>query len=111
MRARAALGVGFGISPPSSEPLDLSRSFQTEQTSWGTYVTSIHGLAASTEDRTYWQFLSAGDALEEGGGGPREVWGLWWGSPCPSLTHPSAAGVGIYKPHAGEHIQAVFSTY
>ncbi|NXH92087.1 IF factor, partial [Edolisoma coerulescens] len=43
-------------------------SFQTEQTSWGTYVTSIHGLAASTEDRTYWQFLSAGDALEEGGG-------------------------------------------
>ncbi|NWI48545.1 IF factor, partial [Picathartes gymnocephalus] len=60
-------------------------SFQTEQTSWGTYVTSIHGLAASTEDRTYWQFLSAGDALEE--------------------------GVGTYKPRAGEHIQAVFSTY
>ncbi|NXH23663.1 IF factor, partial [Myiagra hebetior] len=59
--------------------------FQTEQTSWGTYVTSIHGLAASTEDRTYWQFLSAGDALEQ--------------------------GVGTYKPHAGEHIQAVFSTY
>ncbi|NXS24042.1 TCO1 protein, partial [Mystacornis crossleyi] len=43
-------------------------SFQTEQRSWGTYVTSIHGLAASTEDRTYWQFLSAGDALQEGGG-------------------------------------------
>ncbi|NXY11814.1 IF factor, partial [Pteruthius melanotis] len=60
-------------------------SFQTEQTSWGTYVTSIHGLAASTEDRTYWQFLSAEDALQE--------------------------GVGTYKPHAGEHIQAVFSTY
>ncbi|NWI83851.1 IF factor, partial [Dryoscopus gambensis] len=60
-------------------------SFETEQTSWGTYVTSIHGLAASTEDRTYWQFLSAGDALQE--------------------------GVGTYKPHAGEHIQAVFSTY
>ncbi|NXM43192.1 IF factor, partial [Gymnorhina tibicen] len=60
-------------------------SFQTEQTSWGTYVTSIHGLAASTEDRTYWQFLSAGDALDE--------------------------GVGTYKPRAGEHIQAVFSTY
>ncbi|XP_031967789.1 cobalamin binding intrinsic factor-like [Corvus moneduloides] len=60
-------------------------SFQTEQTSWGAYVTSIHGLAASTEDRTYWQFLSAGDALEE--------------------------GVSTYKPHAGEHIQAVFSTY
>ncbi|NXN79738.1 IF factor, partial [Bombycilla garrulus] len=60
-------------------------SFQTEQTSWGTYVTSIHGLAASTDDRTYWQFLSAGNALDE--------------------------GVGTYKPHDGEHIQAVFSTY
>ncbi|NWU33308.1 IF factor, partial [Hylia prasina] len=60
-------------------------SFQTEQTSWGPYVTSIHGLAASTGDRTYWQFLSAGNALEE--------------------------GVGLYKPHDGEHIQAVFSTY
>ncbi|NXA65426.1 IF factor, partial [Mohoua ochrocephala] len=60
-------------------------SFQTEQTSWGPYVTSIHGLAGSTEDRTYWQFLSAEDALDE--------------------------GVGTYKPHAGEHIRAVFSTY
>ncbi|NWZ36595.1 IF factor, partial [Brachypodius atriceps] len=60
-------------------------SFQTEQTSWGTYVTSIHGLAASTDDRTYWQFLSAGNALEE--------------------------GVGTYKPQDGEHIQAVFTTY
>ncbi|NXT09621.1 IF factor, partial [Prunella fulvescens] len=60
-------------------------SFQTEQTSWGPYVTSIHGLAGSTEDRTYWQFLSAGNALDK--------------------------GVGTYKPHDGEHIQAVFSTY
>ncbi|NXF28321.1 IF factor, partial [Rhodinocichla rosea] len=60
-------------------------SFQTEQTSWGPYVTSIHGLAGSTEDRTYWQFLSAGNALDE--------------------------GVGTYKPHDGEHIQAVFTIY
>ncbi|NXK68680.1 IF factor, partial [Sylvietta virens] len=60
-------------------------SFQTEQTSWGPYVTSIHGLAASTDDRTFWKFLSAGNALDE--------------------------GVGIYKPHDGEHIQAIFSTY
>ncbi|NXI06778.1 IF factor, partial [Irena cyanogastra] len=60
-------------------------SFETELTSWGVYVTSIHGLAASTEDRTYWQFLSAGNALDE--------------------------GVGTYKPHDEEHIQAVFSTY
>ncbi|XP_039922338.1 cobalamin binding intrinsic factor-like [Hirundo rustica] len=60
-------------------------SFQTEQTSWGPYVTSIHGLAGSADDRTYWQFLSAGNALDK--------------------------GVGTYKPHDGEHIQAVFSTY
>ncbi|NXH45126.1 IF factor, partial [Dicaeum eximium] len=60
-------------------------SFQMEQTSWGPYVTSIHGLAGSMDDRTYWQFLSAENALDE--------------------------GVGIYKPHDGEHIQAVFSTY
>ncbi|NXR46341.1 IF factor, partial [Hippolais icterina] len=60
-------------------------SFQTEQTSWGPYVTSIHGLAGSMDDRTYWQFLSAGNALEE--------------------------GVGTYKPHDREHIEAVFSTY
>uniref|UniRef100_A0A8C3NSZ2 Transcobalamin-like C-terminal domain-containing protein n=1 Tax=Cyanoderma ruficeps TaxID=181631 RepID=A0A8C3NSZ2_9PASS len=60
-------------------------SFTTEQTSWGPYVTSIHGLAGSTEDRTYWQFLSAGKPLDE--------------------------GVGTYQPYNGEHIQAVFSTY
>ncbi|NWV41925.1 IF factor, partial [Grantiella picta] len=85
-------------------------SFQMEQTSWGPYVTSIHGLAASTDDRTYWKFLSAEDALDEGGGcGERGEPVL--GSPCPSLTHPSATGVGTYKPHDGEHIEAVFSTY
>ncbi|RLV97286.1 hypothetical protein DV515_00012020 [Chloebia gouldiae] len=67
------------------EPSQLSRSFQMEQASWGPYVTSIHGLAGSKEDRTYWQFLHAGDALDE--------------------------GVGTYKPHDGEHIEAVFSTY
>ncbi|XP_074023453.1 cobalamin binding intrinsic factor-like [Numenius arquata] len=59
--------------------------FRTEQTSWGPMVVSIHGLAANPEDRTYWQFLSGQDALQE--------------------------GVGTYKPTDGEHIQAVFSTY
>ncbi|NXQ79344.1 IF factor, partial [Nyctibius grandis] len=41
-------------------------SFQTKQTSWGPMVVSIHGLAANAEDRTYWQFLSGGEALQEG---------------------------------------------
>ncbi|NWX70901.1 IF factor, partial [Alca torda] len=60
-------------------------SFQTEQTSWGPMVVSIHGLAANPADRTYWQFLSRKDALQE--------------------------GVGTYVPADGEHIRAVFSTY
>ncbi|XP_074740695.1 cobalamin binding intrinsic factor [Strix uralensis] len=60
-------------------------SFQTEQTSWGPMVVSIHGLAANSNDRTYWQFLSGGKPLQE--------------------------GVGTYKPHDGEHIEAIFSTY
>ncbi|XP_062495509.1 LOW QUALITY PROTEIN: cobalamin binding intrinsic factor-like [Pezoporus occidentalis] len=60
-------------------------SFQTEQMSWGIMVVSIHGLAGSAADRTYWEFLSGSDALQE--------------------------GVGLYKPQDGEHIQAVFSTY
>ncbi|XP_032538311.1 cobalamin binding intrinsic factor-like [Chiroxiphia lanceolata] len=60
-------------------------SFKTEQTSWGPFVVSIHGLAGSDNDRTYWQFLSSGKPLD--------------------------LGVGTYKPHSGEHIQAIFSTY
>ncbi|NXJ85986.1 IF factor, partial [Trogon melanurus] len=60
-------------------------SFQTEQTSWGPMVVSINKVAADTNDRTYWQFLSGGEPLEE--------------------------GVGTYKPRDGEHIEAVFSTY
>lgn len=57
----------------------LCGSFQTEQTSWGIMVVSIHGLAGNAEDRTYWRFLSGSDALQEGGrgGGPMgcDPWG------------------------------------
>ncbi|NXX39338.1 IF factor, partial [Tricholaema leucomelas] len=60
-------------------------SFKTEQTSWGPMVVSIHGLAANPKDKTYWQFLSDEDALEQ--------------------------GVGTYKPHDKEHIVAKFTTY
>ncbi|KAM6073708.1 cobalamin binding intrinsic factor [Chlamydotis macqueenii] len=60
-------------------------SFQTEQTSWGPMVVSIHGLAANADDRTYWQFFGGQDALQE--------------------------GVGTYQPRDGERIKAVFSTY
>ncbi|KAM6465963.1 transcobalamin-1-like isoform 4-T4 [Liasis olivaceus] len=41
-------------------------SFQTEETSWGPMVTSINGLQASTNERSYWQFLSGKTPLEQG---------------------------------------------
>ncbi|NWR26424.1 IF factor, partial [Emberiza fucata] len=59
--------------------------FKTKKTDLGPFVTSIHGLAGSTEDRTYWQFFSCWSPLQE--------------------------GVGTYKPKNWEHIQAIFSTY
>ncbi|NXQ39213.1 IF factor, partial [Catharus fuscescens] len=59
--------------------------FKTKKTSWGPYVTSIHGLPANETERTYWQFFSCWSPLQE--------------------------GVGTYKPKNWEHIQAIFSTY
>uniref|UniRef100_A0A8C0ZGB2 Gastric intrinsic factor n=1 Tax=Cyanistes caeruleus TaxID=156563 RepID=A0A8C0ZGB2_CYACU len=59
--------------------------FQTEQTSWGPYVTSIHGLAGNKTERTYWQFFSCWSPLQKGG--------------------------HLGDPKNWEHIQAVFSTY
>ncbi|NWZ30957.1 IF factor, partial [Asarcornis scutulata] len=66
-----------------ANPKDFS--FETEATSWGPMVVSIHGLAGSEKDRTFWEFFSGADSLQE--------------------------GVGTYKPQDGEHIRAVFSTY
>ncbi|XP_068539709.1 cobalamin binding intrinsic factor [Anas acuta] len=60
-------------------------SFETKATSWGPMVVSIHGLAGSEKDRTFWEFFSGTDSLQE--------------------------GVGTYKPQDGEHIKAVFSKY
>ncbi|NXO78518.1 IF factor, partial [Sitta europaea] len=59
--------------------------FKTKATKLGPFVTSIHGLAGNTTERTYWQFLSCWSPLQK--------------------------GVGTYKPKNWEHIQAVFSTY
>ncbi|XP_027489020.1 gastric intrinsic factor-like [Corapipo altera] len=60
-------------------------SFKTNQTHLGPFVVSIHGLAGSDNDRTYWQFFSCWSPLQQ--------------------------GVGTYRPKNWEHIQAVFSTY
>ncbi|XP_039200100.1 cobalamin binding intrinsic factor-like [Crotalus tigris] len=60
-------------------------SFQTEETSWGPMVTSISGLQANTNEKTYWQFLSGKTPLEQ--------------------------GVASYKPKDNEEIVAMFSRY
>ncbi|XP_030804847.1 cobalamin binding intrinsic factor-like [Camarhynchus parvulus] len=67
-----------------NEKPDIFR-FKTKKTSWGPFVTSIHGLAGNDTKRTYWQFFSCWSPLQE--------------------------GVGTYKPKNWEHIQAIFSTY
>ncbi|XP_043939944.1 cobalamin binding intrinsic factor-like [Protopterus annectens] len=59
--------------------------FTVESTSWGPFVTSIQGVTGSTNDKTYWQFLSG--------------------------TVPLEQGVGDYVVHDGEHIIAKFTTY
>ncbi|XP_062974786.1 cobalamin binding intrinsic factor [Elgaria multicarinata webbii] len=60
-------------------------SFQTENTSYGPMVISINNIHASTNERTYWQFLSGKKPLEQ--------------------------GVGSYKPVDNEEIEAIFSEY
>ncbi|XP_070592192.1 cobalamin binding intrinsic factor-like [Erythrolamprus reginae] len=60
-------------------------SFQTEETSWGPMVTSIHGIQANTNEKTYWQFLSGEKPLDQ--------------------------GVCSYKPKDDENIVAIFSKY
>uniref|UniRef100_A0A669R8N4 Cobalamin binding intrinsic factor n=1 Tax=Phasianus colchicus TaxID=9054 RepID=A0A669R8N4_PHACC len=62
----------------------LPYSFKTESTFWGPMVVSIHGLAASETDRTYWQFFSGSDSLQEGG----QCWGA--GRGCGGEPHPHA---------------------
>ncbi|XP_058053179.1 cobalamin binding intrinsic factor-like [Ahaetulla prasina] len=70
----------------AAEQLNASEfSFQTEETSWGPMVTSINGLQGSTNEKTYWQFLSGKTPLEQ--------------------------GVGSYKPKDNEEIVAMFSRY
>ncbi|XP_075784918.1 cobalamin binding intrinsic factor [Pelodiscus sinensis] len=60
-------------------------SYETEQTSWGLMVVSINHRAASTNDRTFWQFFNG--------------------------TKPLDQGVDSYIPSNNEHIKAIFSTY
>ncbi|XP_010985306.3 transcobalamin-1 isoform X1 [Camelus dromedarius] len=42
--------------------------FTTEESSWGPYVTSVQGIQANNNDRTYWELLSNGKSLSQGVG-------------------------------------------
>nr|XP_005008623.1 LOW QUALITY PROTEIN: gastric intrinsic factor [Cavia porcellus] len=59
--------------------------FETTMTSWGLMVTSINGIAANANHKTYWQFLGDGIPLDE--------------------------GVADYIPFDHEHITANFTHY
>ncbi|XP_074854667.1 transcobalamin-1 [Carettochelys insculpta] len=43
-------------------------SFTYTQSSWGPYITSVRGLKADNNQRTYWQLLSNGVPLNQGAG-------------------------------------------
>ncbi|XP_034884834.1 transcobalamin-1-like, partial [Mirounga leonina] len=43
-------------------------SFTAEETSWGPYITTVRGIKANTNDRTYWELLSNGEHLSKGAG-------------------------------------------
>ncbi|XP_067874568.1 cobalamin binding intrinsic factor-like [Heterodontus francisci] len=59
--------------------------FNVTMTLWGPSLTSIRGLTASSENKTYWQLLSGSTPLDQ--------------------------GIGDYRPQNGEHIFAKFSNY
>ena len=46
--------------------LAVPHSFTVEETSWGPYITSVQGIKASNNDRTYWKLLSNGQPLSQG---------------------------------------------
>lgn len=60
-------------------------SFESQNSSWGVFITAINHLAGSTNDKTYWQFLNGSTPLD--------------------------VGVSSYIPKNNDHITAIFSKY
>ncbi|XP_077914078.1 transcobalamin-1-like isoform X2 [Halichoerus grypus] len=60
-------------------------SFTVEESSWGPYITTVQGIKANNNDRTYWELLSNGEYLSQ--------------------------GVGSYVVHAGDDLEVRWSTY
>ncbi|KAM5319529.1 transcobalamin-1 isoform 2-T2 [Glossophaga mutica] len=59
--------------------------FTYVESSWGPYITSVQGLEANNNDKTYWELLSEGKPLSQ--------------------------GVGSYVVHNGENLEVRWSTY
>ncbi|XP_054999970.1 transcobalamin-1 [Sorex araneus] len=59
--------------------------FTVTESSWGPYVTSVQGLKATNEDRSYWQLLSE--------------------------DKPLSQGIGSYLVHDGENLEIRWSKY
>ncbi|KAK2489381.1 hypothetical protein MC885_020210 [Smutsia gigantea] len=60
-------------------------SFTYVESSWGPYITSVRGLKANNNKRTYWQLLNNGKPLDQ--------------------------GVGSYVVHEGDNLEVRWSTY
>ncbi|GAB5577922.1 putative oocyte-secreted protein 1 homolog isoform X1 [Prionailurus iriomotensis] len=59
--------------------------FTVEERSWGPYITSVQGLTANNNNRTFWELLNNGQPLDQ--------------------------GVGSYIVHEGDNLEVRWSTY
>ncbi|CAD7671435.1 unnamed protein product [Nyctereutes procyonoides] len=60
-------------------------SFTAEESLWGPYITTVQGIKANSNERTYWELLSNGEPLSQ--------------------------GAGSYVVHAGENLEVRWSKY
>ncbi|XP_019831436.2 transcobalamin-1 [Bos indicus] len=60
--------VFLDVMKAAQEKNETLFRFTVEETSWGPYITSVQGIKASNNDRTYWKLLSNGQPLSQGAG-------------------------------------------
>uniref|UniRef100_A0A8C4LI09 Transcobalamin 1 n=1 Tax=Equus asinus asinus TaxID=83772 RepID=A0A8C4LI09_EQUAS len=70
--------VFLNVMEAAREKNETIFRFTVEESSWGPYITSVQGLKANNNDRTYWQLLSEGKPLSQGKGEPRGKGGSKW---------------------------------
>ncbi|XP_047371877.1 transcobalamin-1 [Sciurus carolinensis] len=77
--------VFLDVMKAAQKKNETTFGFTMEQSSWGPYITSVQGLYANNNKRTYWELLSDGKALSQ--------------------------GVGSYVVHEEENLEIRWSTY